>query len=386
MQDDGSAGGGGRRPVPAVWGQGTGVLLGQPFGIPVRVAPTFLLLPALIGYFAAEPYIGRYEQGNSEAWQIGIAVAVALFLSVLLHELGHGTVGRAFGMPVRGIVLVGFGGYTDLGRAPSSAGREAAVSVSGPLVNIVLGAACLGGVLAVPDGSVAHVALVYTANLNFLLAAFNLLPGTPLDGGGVLRAAVWRLTGDRQRGSLVAAYGGVAIAVVVAILGVWLMSRRGGGIFALLVAVSIGTAAGQAVRSERMLRTLPGLALSRVMRPAIGVEGDTPLAEALRRAVTAGARAVYLVDRDGDPVAVMTGAAVDAVPEQRRPWVPLSSVARRLTPGTVLHADLAGGDLLEAVQAEPSSEYLVLGPDGRPVGVLVTVDLMAALGARRAGR
>jgi hypothetical protein len=111
-----------------------------------------------------------------------------------------------------------------------------------------------------------------------------------------------------------------------------------------------------------------------------------PLAEALRRAQQVGATALVAVDSRGEPVALMNGAAADATPAERRPWVSLSSVCRPLTPELKVAADVEGEDLLRLLEAHPASEYLVVDANGAPAGVLVTVDLIARLDPQAAQR
>ena len=124
---------------------------------------------------------------------------------------------------------------------------------------------------------------------------------------------------------------------------------------------------------------MPALSARSLVRPAVFVPHDTPLSEALRRVAEAGAGGVVLTDAEGRPVAVSQEAAVSAVPVERRPWVPVSSVSATLDPRAALPADLSGEPLLVAMTAYPSSEYVVVEADGTVVGVLTTADVEAAL-------
>jgi len=120
---------------------------------------------------------------------------------------------------------------------------------------------------------------------------------------------------------------------------------------------------------------VPQLNARNLVRRALSVPPDLPLAEALRRAREHGARGLVVVDSNGQPDAVVDEAAVVATPEQRRPWIPVMSLARRLTPGLVIDADLAGMALIEAMQRTPSSEYVVVERTGAVVGVLAAADV-----------
>jgi CBS domain-containing protein len=152
-------------------------------------------------------------------------------------------------------------------------------------------------------------------------------------------------------------------------------------VWTALIASFIWFGAGQAVRAARMRERLPFLQTRTLTRRALPVVGDLPLGEGLRRAAEAGARALVVVDGAGTPVGLVSEAAVVATPEDRRPWVPVSSVARRLEPALVLSADLRGEDLLKALQASPATEYLVLDPTGAVYGVLSTSDVERAFAA-----
>ncbi len=129
-----------------------------------------------------------------------------------------------------------------------------------------------------------------------------------------------------------------------------------------------------------MIEKLPSITASAVARRAVTVEANLPLSEALRRAQAAGVTAVIVADSSGRPWAVMNGAAVDAVPADRRPWTTINQVSRPIEDGMKIPADAGGQELHGTLsQTTPASEYVVYGPDGQPTGVLVMVDVVARL-------
>ena len=129
---------------------------------------------------------------------------------------------------------------------------------------------------------------------------------------------------------------------------------------------------------------LPALEIGALVRPTISVPPDLPIAEALRRAWDAHVRGLVVVDATGVPRALVSESHVMAVPEARRPWTTVADVARPLEPGLVLADSLSGAEVVEAFRKTPASEYLVVGRDGRAVGVLAAVDVARVLQGRRA--
>jgi len=154
-----------------------------------------------------------------------------------------------------------------------------------------------------------------------------------------------------------------------------ILGLGGYGIWLVAVAAFMWMSAGQALRSARVRERLPGLQARALARRAIPIPSSLPLAEAIRRADLAQARALVVVDHDAKPIAIVNEGAVIATPEQRRPWIDAGSLARTLDPDMILSADLSGMDLIEAVRRAPASEYLLVEPSGQVYGVLATADL-----------
>lgn len=361
-----------------------GVRVGRVLGVPVLVSPSWLLFAAFV-VISFGPSLAR-EYGDERGYAGAAAFAVLLLLSVLLHEVGHCVVARAFGLPVRSITVTFLAGLTEITEPPQTPAREYAVAVIGPMVSLLLAGIGWAGRDLFEDGSLPFLLMTLVAASNGLVAAFNLLPGLPLDGGRVLRAAVWGVTGDPHRSTRAAGQAGRVVAVVVVpglLLGVLPavgISRITVGtvLFTALVASFVFVGASATLQQAKVVERLPRASVAALARPALAVPGDLPLGEAVRRAQGAGLRAVVVVDTAGRPLAVVSEAAVIATPEDRRPWIPVSSVARTLEDGLVLDPGLTGEPLLAAMRAHPASEYVVRAPDGG-LRVLATEDVAAAV-------
>ncbi|ETK38054.1 peptidase M50 [Microbispora sp. ATCC PTA-5024] len=357
--------------------------MGRPFGIPVYVSPTWLIVAAFIT-ISFQPVFADSLPGYSDVatYAVALAFAVLLYVSVLLHELAHCVVAKHYGLPVRRITLYLLGGVSEIEREPETAGREFNVAFAGPLLS--LGLAAVGFLVykfAVPAEGIVSVLVLQLWGSNAIVGVFNLLPGLPLDGGRMLRAAVWKVTRDSGTGTLAAAWVGraVAVAVVAVPLLLNLMSGQDTGfgqmLWSIVLASFIWVGASQSLRVARVRARLPQLRARLLARRAIPVTAEVPLSEALRRAREAGAGAMVLVDHDGHPIGIVNEAAVNATPEHRRPWVTVGSVARSLEPSLVLGADLEGESLLDAMRGTPAAEYLLVERGGEIYGVLATADV-----------
>lgn len=353
-------------------------------GVRLRVRPTFWGL-GILGAVSVAPALRSSVDGLGPvgAAALGAVVGAGLLASVLLHELAHAAVGRHLGMPVEGIDLNILGGATSLGAEPDTPRDQYLVSVSGPVVNVLLGGT-FGIVLKLtPQGTAVHALAGYVAGLNALLAAYNLLPGLPLDGGQLVRAAVWGATHDKLRGLRAAGVGGMLTALATFGLGYAEIRGSGGsaGFLTLLVAGFIGVQAQGAFIGAGVSRRVPGMIAGHLARPAYLAPADLPVAEALRRAAAIGRSAVVL-GAAGRPSAVLSDALLAAVPAPRRPWVSLSSVSQPVTESSWLDADLAGEALITAMGADKAAQYVVMH-GGELVGVLRSSDVAQLLRGKR---
>ncbi|MFE0257352.1 site-2 protease family protein [Streptomyces sp. NPDC059010] len=370
-----------------------GLLMGRPFGVPVYVAPSWFLVAALITWVFGGQLDRVLPELGAARYLVSLFFAVAFYASVLVHELAHTVAALRFKLPVRRIQLQFFGGVSEIEKEAETPGREFVLAFVGPLLSLVLAGVFYAAMQPVEPGTVPGVLLAGLMISNLIVAAFNLLPGLPLDGGRMLRAVVWKITGKPMHGTIAAAWVGRALAVSVLVGLPWLTQSGALGsdavdnvgmdtvmdaLLAAILAAIIWTGAGNSLRMARLREHLPELRARTLTRRAVPVETDTPLSEALRRANTAGARALVVVDADGNPLSLVREAAIVGVPEHRRPWVAVSGLAQELTDGMRVSAELSGEALLDALRATPATEYLVVEETGEIYGVLSAADVERA--------
>ena len=361
------------------------IVIARIFGVPVDVTPTWFLVAGLITYgFAAT--VERQVPGIGEwKYAVSLGFALLLYLSVLVHELAHTVVALRAGLPVRRISLHLLGGVSEIEKPAQTPGREAGIAVAGPALSLALAAVGYAVARTLEPGTVAELLVRALMVSNLVVGVFNLLPGLPLDGGRVLSAGVWRLTGRRHTGTVVAAWIGRVVAVLVLLLPFAVSVARGTTldlvdvVWGALLGAFIWVGASQSLQYAGVQSRLPGLSARGLTRRAIPVAADLPLSEALRQAQEVGAHAMVVVSAGGEPVGLVVEAAVLATPEARRPWIPVSDLSRRLETGHRVRADLSGEELIDVLTSRPASEYLVVEANGDVYGVLTTADVERAL-------
>ncbi|MBA3782275.1 MAG: site-2 protease family protein [Nocardioides sp.] len=356
------------------------IRVGSIGGVDVLVTTSWFLVAALISYLVA-PRIEQVEPGLG-VWKYvaGVVFAMVLYGSVLLHEVSHALMARRYGYPVASITLHFLGGMTAIEGESRRPRHEFFIAVVGPITSLVVGGAALALWFVTPDGLL-RVAVEGLAGANLLVGVLNLVPGLPLDGGRVLKSAVWGATGNPHRGTIVAGWGGRVTAIAVLAWPLVLMS-----VFAVdpdlvdyllvfVLAMFLWTGATAAMAHARLRQRLPSLVARPLARRTLTVPADLPLAEAVRRAQEAHAGSIVTVTSSGTPLGIVNEAALLATPEERRPWLTTSMVARSIEQGLTLPADIAGEELVVALSRRPAEEYLLVESDGTIHGVLTTADV-----------
>lgn len=357
--------------------------IGQIAGIDVLITRSWFLIAALIAVLLA-PQVERVQPGlGFGKYVAGVAFAIVLYLSVLVHEAAHALMARHYGHPVSSITLHFLGGATAMEGEARRPREEFWIAVVGPLASIAIGVAAFGLWFVTPGGLI-EMTVEGLIGANLLVGILNLVPGLPLDGGRVLKSIVWGIGGNPHRGTVVAGWGGRVAAVLVLFFP--LLQEQifdappqiSDYVLSFIVAVFLWTGATAAMASARMRRRLPSLVARNLARRTLTVPSDLSVAEAVRRAQESQAGSIVTVATDGTPVGVVSEAAILATPEDRRPWMAVSTVAQTLEPGLSLPASIFGEDLIVAISRRPAHEYLLVEEDGSIFGVLATADVERA--------
>jgi Zn-dependent protease/CBS domain-containing protein len=355
----------------------SGLVVARPFGIPVHVSPYWFIIAGVFIVIYAND-LANSLPGTTTRYAVAAAFVILLYVSVLVHELSHSVVARSFGLPVRRILLYPLGGISEIDREAPTPAREFAIAAAGPALSLVLGGIGWGLSQVVTDG-IGGALIRQLMFANIIVGLFNLLPGLPLDGGRMLRAVIWGITKKPYTATIAAAWIGRVLALGLLAIPFFTGGLSGGDmvstIWVIVIAGFMWTGATQSIKATRFRERLPALQARRLGRRTISVTAATPVAEAVRLADEASARAIVVVDHENKPIAIVNEAAVMAVPPQRRPWVDIGSLARTIDPDLILNADLQGMALLDALRHAPASEYLLVEDSGQVYGVLATRDL-----------
>lgn len=344
-------------------------------GISIEVHPSWFLILGVFAWMLATAFFPRTYAGWSTAayWLTGVSASLLLFLTVLLHELAHAVVAIRRGLEVPRITLFAFGGVSHLSRQPRTAGEEFAIAAAGPAASLALALAIGAAWFAVRGANEQLGAICsYLAAVNLLLAAFNVLPGFPLDGGRVLRSIAWRRTRSFGKATRIAAgtgevvaWGLIAAGVAFLFLGQWLT----GIWFALIGWFLLGAARGEAgaVHADAILARLRARDLMRDDFPSV-VPGASVRAVVDEHIAGRGER-VLVVANAGAVLGVLTMA--DLRRARVSEW-DATSVQRIMTPRaevTAVSADAPASDLAPLF-GERRLDHLPVIEDGRMVGLI----------------
>lgn len=360
---------------------GHGWRIGTLSGVPVYLGRSWVLVAVLVAALFGPTVARVVPELGWGAYVVALAFAGLLLVSVLVHEAAHALVAQRVGFRVSRVVADFWGGHTAHDGTGGTPGRSAAVAVVGPLSNGLLAVLGWGVTGALADGGVPWLlAYAFTA-ANAFVAVFNIIPGLPLDGGFLLEALVWRLSGSRHLGTLVAGWFG---RLVVVLLVMWalvppLLEGRTVGLTRVLWVVVIGfflwQGATAAIRHGRS-----GLVVSRrrvgdVARPVGVVALASPVA-----GVDWDARPLWVVlDGAGVPVGIVDPATLHGLTAQDRSGATVSALTVRLPAGwtTVLGPEDPLERAVEVMRGSGSGVVGLVGGDGAPWGVVLVGDVSA---------
>lgn len=359
----------------------------KPFGFPVKIDPSWLLVAALVSWSLAASYFPREypDLGGGTYWTMGVVGMLGLFVSVLLHELGHALVARRHGLEMGGITLFLFGGVAEMATEPKSPKTEFWVAVGGPVVSVILAAVFWTlSVFAVPPeigGVIGYLAFVNTA-----LLVFNLVPAFPLDGGRVLRAWLWHRTGSLRRGTRIVSQIGSAFGVLLIVLGMLQLFAGSplGAIWTAILGFFLRGLAKAGYQQVVVRRVLEGSTISRFMTAdPITVDGGLKLSDFVENHLYRHHHKLYPVMEDGVLRGTVGPREVRTVAKERWPEVTVAQVMRELSEDSRMSPDTDALQALERMQRSGHSRMPVVEErDGRRtelLGVLTLKDLVSFL-------
>ena len=371
------------------------IRIGRFGGVDVGVNWSVIVIFGLLTWELAHLIFPQsYPASNTAYWVAGAVAALVFFLSLLAHEVSHAVVARRNDVGVHSITLWLFGGVAQLDGEARTAGADFRIAVVGPATSLALAVTFAGAQLATTHANVHGLVvgvLSWLWRINLILAVFNLVPAAPLDGGRILRAALWRAWGDRARAALTAARAGRGFGVLLIAVGVISFVSGGGiGLWPALLGWFLYSAAGAEERFARVRGGVTRVTVAQAMTPHPPVIAARATVADLvdGRLGYYGGEAVAVVDDRGWLAGLVMTDAVQSVPSEQRPFRLVGDIAVPLAALAVGRVDEPMEDLFERITAASGHAALVLDDSGRLAGVVTAADLhrAAVFGAAAFGR
>jgi Zn-dependent protease len=316
------------------------------FGIRIGADASWFLILFLLIFWLSGSFRSTLHSSDTVAYATTVVTVLLLFGSIVLHELGHAIAARRQGIEVRRIDLFLFGGLTQMSRDAATPAEEFKIAAAGPLATFAFMLVCLGVDLAIVgphrlvhaaqlDGTVRVTPVLLSLSMlllmNIIVLLFNLVPAFPLDGGRIARAIVWRVTGDKARGTRAAARLGQGFAVLLAGLGIFLMLAYGAfdGLWLLAIAWLVGQAARGAIVQSAVTERIEGVRVADIMdRHPVAIPGETPVTAALDEYfLRYGWSWFPIVDGEGRFVGIARQERLQATHDGGEGWLTVVAVA-----------------------------------------------------------
>jgi len=352
------------------------------FGFPIHVDLSWFVIVALIAWSLAASAFPQYypELSTATYWWMGFAGAIGLFACVLLHELGHALVARRFDLEMKGITLFIFGGVAEMQAEPPNAKAEFFVAIGGPIVTAVLaGLFYLASFVPMADPFAG--VLGYLILINVVLLAFNAIPAFPLDGGRVLRSALWHFKGSLRWATNLSSQIGSGFGAALMLLAVLqlFIGNFVGAIWWFLIGMFLRNAAQMSFQQVLVRQALQGESVRRFMTDQpISVPPGITIDQLVRDYVYQHHYKSFPVTEDGDLVGCVSTRQIKQVPRDQWQQTTVDQIGKPCGPDNTLSPDDDAMDALQMMSRNGTSRAMVI-EDGRLVGVLTLKDLLEFL-------
>jgi Zn-dependent protease/predicted transcriptional regulator len=360
--------------------------IGRIFGIDIRIDSSWLIIFVLFSWFLAGTYFPKSHPHWSALlnWGLGLATSLLFFGSVLAHELTHSLVAKKQGEEVASITLFILGGVAQIKEEPNEPLKEFGMAIVGPLASFFMAVFfLLVSILAAPVSEPIRSAAFFLFNTNLVLGAFNLLPGFPMDGGRVLRAIIWKVTGDLKKATRFASVAGDGIAFLLIFAGVFAILRGDfGGLWWVLIGWFLHNASRQGYAQVMIKSALAGLKARDIMNTDFEtVPAGLPVQSLVDDYILKKKERVFLVTVGGDLRGIICLEDVKALPRDEWTNAPVSRV---MTPRDKLQSvslDADGNAILASLATRDVHEVPVMEGD-KVVGVICRTDILRVLQLR----
>ena len=367
------------------------IKLGRIFGVEIGLHYSWFLIALLITLsLAAQFRLNNPDWSDGLRWGLAITTALLFFAAIVAHELSHALVAKSRGLPVRSITLFALGGVAQIEKEAVDAKTEFWMGIVGPITSLVIGVICLGIALAMgwtPPGFPARplpAMLMWLGYINVTLAVFNMIPGFPLDGGRVLRAVVWWITGDAKRATTIAARVGQLVAFGFIVLGVFRFFGGAGfgGLWIAFIGWFLLSASRESQAQVAITEGLKGVRVADVMsRDYSTVDGYSNLQTFVEEHLVRTGRRCFVVTVNGRPEGMITPNEITEVPRARWPYTTVADVMRPLDQVRTVGPDTPVTEALE-VMAREDLNQLPVATDGQLAGVISRAHVLQLLQTR----
>lgn len=362
---------------------GKDVRLFRLFGFEVKIDLSWIILAFIITWTLAQGVFPSLYEGQepSTYWMMGLVGAAGLFFSIVFHELCHSLVARGYGMEMKGITLFIFGGVAEMSEEPPSPRAEFFMAVAGPVSSLLLaGSFRAGSIVMEAAGAPAQATAVvgYLALINFILAAFNLVPAFPLDGGRILRAALWKWKNDLKWATRIAADMGTGFGTVLIILGILQLFAGNviGGVWWFVIGMFLRNISQSSYRHVAIKKMLEGEKVERFMkRDPVTVPSSTPISEFIEDYVYRHHYKFFPVIENDRHVGCITVNQVKQIPREEWSSHTVADVSSACSPDNSISPGAEAVDALAAMNRQGISRLMVVDR-GKLIGVITLKDLM----------
>jgi Zn-dependent protease len=356
--------------------------IGFLFGIPLFLDPSWFFILVLVTIINALNFSRSF--GSAVAWGAGLVMALLLFASVVLHELGHSLVARSQGIKVNSITLFIFGGIASIDRESKTPGEAFQVAIAGPAVSLTLSVLLYSLSHVLPTSTIGHRVAFDLASINFFLALFNLIPGLPLDGGQVLKAAVWKLTGNRFQGVRWAAKTGMTLGVVAIAFGLVMILLTGdwGAVWITLIGGFVFRNAATydqlTTLQEALLQVTAADAMTHEFRV---VDANQPLRSFADEYILADIQAPmpYYAAAHGRYRGLVAIEDLHFIERSRWEAETIESIVRPLSEIPTVEEKASLAEVINSLEAGKLKRLTVLSPAGAIAGVIDRGDIVRAV-------